>query len=198
MADSNIKTSDTEGTDVPVTLERAIRFANALVPKNVGLMFSRSDFPLPPAMDSASAWLDETFPARHFPALHEAFAEYSRGNPQNRVGIFLTCRSSYVLLEGITIVRMHPSALISSGQMMGMVVREWDGHLDRIRRCEACARFFYAHRKNTLTCSETCKNTRKVRKYREHRPRYEASALSVNGKIRGIEINRGEKQNGKA
>src|ERR1035438_5414094 len=113
MADSNIKTSDTEGTDVPVTLERAIRFANALVPKNVGLMFSRSDFPLPPAMDSASAWLDETFPARHFPALHEAFAEYSRGNPQNRVGIFLTCRSSYVLLEGITIVRMHPSALIS-------------------------------------------------------------------------------------
>ena len=203
MAGRDVKASDIEGTDVPVSLERAIRFANALVPKNVGLMFSRSsDFPLPDESDLDSAtinsWLDKRYPPQDFPTLYETFAELSRSNPENRIGIFLGCRNSYVLLEGITIARVRPSALDSSGRMMGMVVKEWDGHFDRIRRCEICARFFYALRNNTLTCSDRCKNTRKVRKYRENRRIYEEGTLKASGKIRGIEINRGEKQNGKA
>jgi hypothetical protein len=44
---------------------------------------------------------------------------------------------------------------------------------DRLRRCEVCGRYFYAQRRDQFACPEQCANTRRQRKYRLNRSRYE-------------------------
>lgn len=40
-------------------------------------------------------------------------------------------------------------------------------YLDRLRFCEVCSHIFWAENKNSFTCSETCRNALRQRKYRK-------------------------------
>jgi hypothetical protein len=178
---------------VPDTLKRSLSLANVLIPKNVSLAFDRPSSPPYPspttiAVAAFDAWLEKHFPVSDFPALYKAFVEYSRGNAANRLGIFQACHSSYVHLSEIALAAAMQS--LQGLHMAGFMVPEWDGHLKRIRRCEICARFFYASRNNRLTCSPKCKNTRKKRMNRRNKLIYEEARLSANHKISAVKTTR--------
>lgn len=51
------------------------------------------------------------------------------------------------------------------------LISQWD--IGRIRVCESCKKLFYAGRRNKLTCSASCSNTRRVREWRKHQDQYE-------------------------
>lgn len=60
-----------------------------------------------------------------------------------------------------------------------------DLNLSRVRRCEACSKFFWADRRNKRSCSESCASTLRSRLYRSRRIQYEKNRR-INRRTRAI------------